>query len=148
MKIEVKVRSYDFDPLGVTHFLSYFRFVSEAFEELMEAAVRRKAMPKPGVRPKAIEVFSVSLPITKAECRYLASTRFGEILEVKPELEDVQPSHLTIKYNIYRKSNGQLVAEAHTRHAAVDKSWRRGNIPGELVETVKNLLADRVEGET
>ncbi|KYH36288.1 MAG: 4-hydroxybenzoyl-CoA thioesterase [Candidatus Hecatellales archaeon B24] len=148
MKVEVKVRSYDFDPLGVTHFLSYFRFISEAFEELMEAAVRRKAMPKPGVRLKAVEVFGVSLPITKAECRYLAPTRFGELLEVKPELEELQPSHLTIKYKISRKSNGQLVAEARTRHVAVDKSWRRAEIPGELVEIVENLLEDRAEGET
>lgn len=123
-----KVRMNDTDMAGILFFANQFRFVHDAWEDLVESE---------NISFKQIlENEPFLFVIVHAEADYLAPLNIGDQLDIHVEVESIGNSSFTMFYQIYTKDK-TVVGTAKTVHVTIDKKTRK-KIP--IPEKLKNLL--------
>lgn len=111
-----KVRMHDTDMAGILYFANQFRFVHDAWEDLVESE---------GLSFKQVlHEEDFLFVIVHVEADYLAPLNVGDRLEVHVSLEKVGTSSFTLAYDIF-KENRDLVGRAQTVHVTIDKHSRK-----------------------
>ena len=98
------------------------------------AWLRRRA-----VSYRTIEAGGVHLPVVEVTCRYLRPVRYDEELRIEAVARRHRRAGILFSYRVLRSGDGELVATAETRHAAVGSDRR----PRRLPEAVSRALGGR-----
>jgi acyl-CoA thioester hydrolase len=92
------------------------------------------------------EVYGCILPVAEARCRYRASARYDDLIQIETGLALVRSSLVKFAYKIWRKaSEGEerkLLAEGETTHVVCDKEMNKKRLPEEYVTALKALMAE------
>jgi acyl-CoA thioester hydrolase len=128
---EVRVRFAETDAQGIAHHASYVVWLEEARIEYLRAhAGGYRALQESGIEALTTEV----------HVRYVQTARFDEVLTILTRCTDVRGARFRYEYRIER--DGELVAEAWTSHAAVDRETHRPTrVPDSFKESVARAEA-------
>lgn len=111
-----KVRMNDTDMAGILYFANQFRFVHDAWEDLVE---------KENISFKQVlHEENFLFVIVHAEADYLAPLNIGDKLEIHVTVETIGNSSFTMQYLIYKEDKTQVGA-AKTVHVTIDKKTRK-----------------------
>lgn len=127
-----KIRMHDTDMAGILYFPRQFRFVHDAWEDLME----KEGMNFDTLFTKTPYAFVV----VHAEADYKAPLRVGDSLEVHVKTLHIGQTSFSIGYQIY-KEDKTLVGTAKTVHVTIDRnSWQKIPIPNQLLDSLKKYV--------
>jgi 1,4-dihydroxy-2-naphthoyl-CoA hydrolase len=114
-----KVRMHDTDMAGILFFANQFRFVNDAWEDLMESEGIFFDHLFNGKKDYAFV-------IVHADADYLAPLKVADHLEVHVKVEHIGNTSFTVGYLIHKVLGEelQLVGKGKTVHVAVDPTTR------------------------
>ena len=69
------------------------------------------------------------LMVAEASCRYKAPARFGEDVVVRTGLARATDRIIRYRYEIRRKTGGELLATGETAHVITDSKYRPSRLP-------------------
>lgn len=123
---DIRIRFAETDAQGIAHHASFVVWLEVARVAYLEAfAGGYQAIRDRGIEALTTEVF----------VRYLQAAYFDERLVVWTRCVDLRGARFRYEYRIER--DGELVAEAHSRHAIVDReTFRPTRVPAWLVDAV------------
>lgn len=111
----IRARYKETDQMGVVYYGNYFTWFevgrNEFFREL-------------GLACGELEDEGVLLPVIETGCKYINSAKFDDEVIIKTKLTKLKGIRLELRYEIYRKSNNELLVEGFTKHAFVDKELK------------------------
>jgi acyl-CoA thioester hydrolase len=123
---EVRVRFAETDAQGVAHHAAFVVWLEVARVEYLE----RFAGGYQALREQGFEALT-----TEVNVRYFRAAAFDERLTIWARCTDVRGARFRYEYRIVR--DGEIVAEASTRHATVDRvTYRPTRVPPWLAEAV------------
>lgn len=129
-RIEERVRWGDVDAASIIFYGAYIRFFEFAETELFRAV----GLPY----GRMFDELDVWLPRAHLECDFRLAARLDDLLEVAVYVGRTGTKSLRLNFEVRRKGEGQLVAEAHFVLVAV----RRGTFESVPVpEELKRRLA-------
>jgi acyl-CoA thioester hydrolase len=121
---ELRVIYGDTDQMGVVYYANYLRFFEAGRNEFIRAK---------GLRYRDFEEqFSLRLPVTEAQVRYLQPARYDDLVTVETSMAEVRRASARFGYRLVR-SDGEVLATGATVHACVDLSGRVRRLPELLV---------------
>jgi len=120
---DVKVRFAETDAQGIAHHAAFVVWLEVA----RVAHLEQRAGGYQGIRERGLEALT-----TEVQVRYHRAAYFDETLTVWARCLDVQGARFRYEYAVTR--DGELVAEASTGHATVDRETHRPTrVPAWLV---------------
>jgi len=123
---DVRVRFAETDAQGIAHHASFVVWLEVARVAYLE----RYAGGYQLIRDRGLEALTTEVSV---RCRRAAA--IDELLTVWTRCVDVRGARFTYEYRIAR--GDELVAEGHTRHAAVDRdTYRPTRVPDWLAEAI------------
>src|SRR5262249_7317063 len=106
-RTRVRVRYPETDRMGVVHHSHYLTWFEVGRTEWMRDRGRSYAeMEKDGI----------FMPVVEARCRYLASARYDEEIEIETRLAEATRIRIEFRYAVSRAADGRLLAEGSTVH--------------------------------
>ncbi len=114
----LRVRYAETDQMGVVYHGNYFAWFEVGRVELMRSM---------GFSYVALEAEGCGLPVVDASCRYRQPARYDEWLDVETTVRAVRGSIVVFSYQLRR--DGLLLAEAETKHVAVDRKMKPRRLP-------------------
>lgn len=125
-----RVRMHDTDMAGILYFPRQFRFIHDAWEDLMETE---------GLDfHKMIYEENFLFVVAHAEADYLAPLKVGDYLDVKVTCEKIGTTSFTMKYEIF-KPDGLMVGRGKTVHVTLQADTRtKIPIPPQLKSRLEN----------
>ena len=132
-EFEVRVTYADTDKMGIIYYANYFKYFELGRTELMRSL---------GIRYRDLEVQrKLFLPCVETGCRYLAPSRYDDLLVVRTWISTLGRASIRFENEIADRDLGdKVVAHGFSRHAVVNDLWRTASIPPDL----KVLLAPYV----
>jgi acyl-CoA thioester hydrolase len=112
----VRVRYADTDAMGVVYYANYFAYFEIGRVEYLRAA---------GADYREVEAGGAVAAVTRADCRYLASARFDDLLLIHTRAAAIGRATLRFEYQIRRESDELLIAEGYTEHACLNRQTLR-----------------------
>jgi acyl-CoA thioester hydrolase len=123
---EIKVRFAETDAQGIAHHASFVVWLEVARVEYLE----RFAGGYQAIRDRGIEALT-----TEVNVRYHRAASFDDRLTIEARCVDLRGARFRYEYRVTRE--GELVAEAFTRHAVVDAAtYRPTRVPDWLSEAI------------
>lgn len=123
-EFEVRVTYADTDKAGIIYYANYYRYLEQGRTELMRSL---------GVRYRDLEIQrKLFLPAVESGCKYLAPSRYDDLLIVRTWLSELGKASATFQAEIVDKELGKVVAEVFSRHAVVNDLWRPARVPPDL----------------
>jgi acyl-CoA thioester hydrolase len=134
---EVRVRYAETDQMGVVYYANYLVWFEIGRVELMRSLGMAYSQLE--------EAYDCILPVAEARCRYRASARYDDLIQIETEPALVRSSLVKFAYKIWRKaSEGEerkLLAEGETTHVVCDKEMNKARLPEKYVTALKALMA-------
>jgi len=123
---DIRVRFAETDAQSIAHHASFVVWLEVARVAYLE----RYAGGYQAIRDRGLEALT-----TEVSLRYHQAAAFDEVLTVWTRCVDVHGARFTYEYRVMR--GDELVAEGHTRHAAVDRdTYRPTRVPDWLAEAL------------
>ncbi len=124
-EFEVRVTYADTDKMGIIYYANYFKYFELGRTELMRSL---------GLRYRDLEVQrKLFLPCVETGCRYLAPSRYDDLLVVRTWISTLGRASIRFENEILdRDLGGKLVATGFSRHAVVNDLWRTAAIPPDI----------------
>jgi acyl-CoA thioester hydrolase len=123
---EIRIRFAETDAQGIAHHAAFVVWLEVA----RVAFLARYAGGYQAIRERGLEALT-----TEVFVRYHRAAAFDETLTIWTRCVDVRGARFTYEYRIER--DGELVAEAYSRHAAVDReTYRPTRLPSWLLEAL------------
>ncbi len=124
-EFDVRVTYADTDKLGIIYYANYLKFFEQGRTELLRSM---------GVRYRDLEVQrKMYLPAVEARCRYLAPSRYDDMLTVRTWIAEMGRASISFECDVVDKDlGGRLCARGFSRHAVVNDLWRTTRIPEDL----------------
>lgn len=110
-----KAQYYETDQMGVIHNSNYFRWFEEARTYFMETI---------GVPYAKMEELGMLIVMMASSCEYKQPVHYGEEAVIHQRLIFYNGYKMTVRYEVYRKSDGTLCAVGETKHALIGKDRR------------------------
>jgi acyl-CoA thioester hydrolase len=123
----VRVRYAETDKMGVVYYANYLVWFEVGRTDWLRQA---------GWTYRDMEASGVSLPVIEAHCEYRQPARYDDEIGIDSRAVPLSPVRLRFEYRLIRLTDGTLLAEGYTVHAAVDEAGR----PCRLPEPVRSLL--------
>lgn len=120
---DIRVRYSETDQMGVTYYANYFVW----FEVGRTEYFRSK-----GVDYQKIEERGIYLAVVEAQCRYLAPTRYDDLITVRTWIEKLGKSSLRFGYELVIKKSGKRIAQGTSSHVFVNRNIEPVRIPEEV----------------
>lgn len=111
-----RVRYPEVDRMGVVHHTQYFVWFELGRTELM----RSSGLPYGVLEDEA----GILFPVVEAGARYRRPARYDEVLEVRTGIAALTPVRVRFVYRIERPTDGTLLADGFSVHAAVGRDGR------------------------
>jgi acyl-CoA thioester hydrolase len=132
LSTEIKVRFAETDAQGIAHHASFLIWLEVARIEYLE----RFAGGYQAIRDRGYEALT-----TEVNVRYHRAASFDDRLTIEARCVDMRGARFRFEYRISRE--GELVAEAWTRHAVVDAhSYRPTRVPEWLAGAVSKAESE------
>ena len=136
--IEEHVRWSDIDRAGIIYYGQFLRFFEIAETELF----RSVGLPYSTVFDK----FDIWLPRVQIHFDFRTPLVLDDLIEVSAYVGRFGNKSLTLRFEVNKKPEGELVAEGHVVLACVSRStFKSVPIPAEIVEALKPYLAKVTE---
>jgi acyl-CoA thioester hydrolase len=126
----LRVRYADSDQMGVAYYANYLVWFEVGRTEWLRSR---------GYAYRTLESEGVFLPVTEAECRYLAPCRYDDLLYVVTRVGKLGRTVVRFEYRVHRE-DGALAALGHTEHCFLSRAGRPVRAPAEIAR----LLASGV----
>jgi acyl-CoA thioester hydrolase len=84
------------------------------------------------------------LVVAESYCRYKAPAYYDDVLVVRTHITELRRRSLRFGYEIFRESDGVVIAEGETGHVVTDGNGRVRSLPSAFAEL---LLSAPAEGE-
>jgi acyl-CoA thioester hydrolase len=123
--LEVRVRYAETDRMGVLHHSRMF--------VLLELA-RTEMLRQHGMNYRQMEDEGWFLVISKLSCHFKSPAYYDDVLLIDTKVVRMTHTRIDHTYRVMRQSNGDLVAEAETTLACVDRQGNMQRIPDKLKE--------------
>jgi acyl-CoA thioester hydrolase len=123
---ELRVRWTECDPAGIVYFAHYLTYF-----ELGTFEYLRSRGANWGVIRERYGFQSV--PRVEAHARFKASARYDDPIAIHTRVGDVSRKVITFESQVYRQSDGRLLAEGHIKVVLTTPEGRAGTLPSELV---------------
>lgn len=127
IRTTLRVRYPETDAMGIVHHTHYLVWFEIGRTELMRSA---------GYPYSRMEADGVRFPVVEASCRYHASARYDDMVTIETRLEEMTRVTTRFHYRVERESDGMLLAEGTTRHAATDDQGTPRRIPPAIVDAL------------
>jgi acyl-CoA thioester hydrolase len=118
----VRVRYPEVDRMGVVHHTHFFVWFELGRTELLREL---------GCTYGEMEGRGIYMPVVEAACRYRASARYDELLEIETALEEIAASRVAFRYRLHRQGTDSPLAEGRTVHATVNREGQVIRLPME-----------------
>ncbi|MBI4371840.1 MAG: acyl-CoA thioesterase [Elusimicrobia bacterium] len=124
-EFDVRVTYADTDKMGIIYYANYFKYFEQGRTELLRSL---------GVRYRDLEIQrKLFIPAVEASCRYLAPSRYDDLLIVRTWIAELGRASVSFECDIVDEDlNGQVVARGASRHAVVNDLWRTARVPDDL----------------
>ncbi len=131
---QVRVTYADTDKAGIIYYANYLKYLELGRTELMRSL---------GVRYRDLEIQrKMFLPAVKAECEYLAPSRYDDLLTIRTWISELGRASIAFECEVVDKElGGKVVARVRSRHAIVNDLYRPTRVPPDL----RVLLAPYVQ---
>ena len=126
-----KVQYYETDRMGVVHHSNYIRWMEEARIDLMTRV---------GLPYTMLEKEGLISPVVRVDCSYKYPCRFGDVVTVKPILQQYKGARFTFAYKMYL-ADGTLVSEAESTHCFTDQNGRPISLQRKRPDLYEKLAA-------
>lgn len=113
---EIEVRYAETDQMGVVHHGVYPQYLELG---------RLSWLNLFGLHYQKMEDQGILLPVYNLQISYLASAKFGDVLEVVTQLKEQPKVRICFQYQVYNKENKQLLIEASTTLVFVDAKTKK-----------------------
>jgi len=133
LEVGERVRYSETDQMGVAHNKSYF----EWFEIGRTEFCRKKGVPY-----RDIERRGYALVVVEAFCRYRRPLRYDDTVLIRIALQTMTPKKAVFAYELRAKGKEALIAHGYTVHIAVNKDGEVCPLPRDLIEKIREPLAD------
>jgi acyl-CoA thioester hydrolase len=124
----VRVRYAETDKMGVVYYANYFVWFEVGRTDLLRAS---------GWNYREMETEGFGLPVIEAHCRYRASAKYDDEIEVRTTGELLSPVRVQFSYEVIRAADAAMLATGTTVHATLDRNGR----PCRLPDRVRNVLS-------
>ena len=121
--LEVRVRYAEVDRMGVLHHSRMF--------VLLELA-RTEMLRRHGMSYRTMEDEGWFLVISRLACSFKAPAHYDDVLLIETKIARMTHTRIDHTYRVVRQSNGELIAEAETTLACVDRQGSVQRIPDSL----------------
>lgn len=130
-ELELDVRYYETDQMGIVHHSNYIRY----FE-----CGRSDMMAKAGLPIEKIEEAGVMLPIVSVECRYRKPAKMGDRIRVVSMVEKVPAAKLVVNTEIFNQDD-ELLVEGTVTLGFIDALTRRPiRCPKDLASVIESNI--------
>jgi acyl-CoA thioester hydrolase len=119
----------DTDQMGVVYYANYLRW----FERGRSEFLRQIGLPY-----GLIEQQGFHFPVTEVSCRYAASARYDDVVQIETELAELGRASLSFSYRISRQVDNDALAAGVTKHACIDQAGKVSRIPNTLIDVLKS----------
>jgi acyl-CoA thioester hydrolase len=134
---EIRVRYAETDQMGVVYYSNYLVWFEIGRVELLRSL---------GLAYSQLEsLYGCILPVAEARCRYRASARYDDQIQIETQPALVRGSLVKFAYKIWCKASGEeerkLLAEGETTHIVCDKQMNKKSLPEKYVTALKAFIA-------
>lgn len=120
-EVQLRVRYAETDKMGVVYHSNFFVWMEIGRVELMRSL---------GFDYKQMELEDdCHLPVVDARCRYKSPAYYDEEITVRTELRNLRDSLIHFGYQISRRQDSTLLAEAETTHIVVNAKMEKRVLP-------------------
>jgi acyl-CoA thioester hydrolase len=123
-EIEIRVRYYETDGQGYVHHANYLVYFEQARVEQLLALGHDYAQ---------LERDGIILVVNKFACRYHRPCKFGDTLRLQIRTVRARGARIDHEYRLLR--GNELLAEAESTLACIDRAGRVQRLPDYLLET-------------
>lgn len=117
----VRVRYAETDQMGVVYHANYLIWFEVGRVELMRAL---------GIEYKRMETDDdCHIVVADVHCRYHNSARYDEVLRVRTRIAESRNRIVAFAYEVFRDTDGQLLATGETRHVICGSNGRPKLLP-------------------
>jgi acyl-CoA thioester hydrolase len=125
---EVRVRYGETDQMGVAYYAHYLSWFEMGRSDLLRRL---------GMSYREMEAQAVFLPVVEAQCRYIKSARYDDLLRVTTRLLPPERRRLYFEYQVHRVDDQCLLATGTTLHVPVDASGKPRRLPDEWLRLLE-----------
>ena len=129
----VRVRYAETDKMGVVYHANYLVWFEVG---------RTDWLRQSGWTYRDMEIAGVSLPVIEAHCQYRHPARYDDEVDIAAQAVPMTPVRLRFNYRLTRASDGVLLAEGYTVHAAVDPSGKPCRLPDGIRRLMEHLASN------
>ncbi len=131
MKTLIRVLYKDTDKMGVAYYANYLTWFEVGRAEYMRGA---------GCSYKKLEEKNYRMPIIEAYCRYYSPAFYDDLIEIDTHIAEANKIKVKFSYQIFRKSEGKLLAEGFTIHTCTDKNNNLKKFPEFLLKILNTKI--------
>lgn len=108
------------DTMGVLYYAEYLHL----FERGRSEFIRER-----GMSYATVEERGIILPVREAQCRYRASARYDDLVQIRIGIAEWGRASITFVYELYDESRTRLLATGMTQHACINPQGRPVGVP-------------------
>jgi acyl-CoA thioester hydrolase len=130
---EIRVRYAETDKMGIVHHSNYLIWFEAGRSDLCRA--RGFSYKEMEERDDALMV------VAESYVRYKSPAFYEDILHIRTRVAEVRSRSIRFIYEVFRPTDGAVIAEGETLHVVTDTSKKVKQIP----ESYKTLLTSTIE---
>lgn len=118
---KLRVRYAETDQMGIVYHSNYFLWFEVGRVELLRQL---------GFSYRDMEAQdNCCIAVIDARCRYKSPARYDDEIIVRTQLENMRESVIRFEYELFRATDGTLLAEGDTTHIVVDREMKKTPLP-------------------
>ncbi|MDR1942298.1 MAG: acyl-CoA thioesterase [Endomicrobium sp.] len=127
--LTIRIAYADTDQMGVVYYGNYFTFFERGRTEWLREI---------GLEYTKIEERGFYFPVIYAECKYIASAKYDDLITVETKLTGITAASITCSYKV--KCADKILVSATTKHPFVNKDLKPVRFPKDIRELLEKHL--------
>ena len=117
----------DTDNMGYAYYANYFRWFEMGRTEMFRAL---------GLSYRSIEEKGIFLPVSEAQCKYLAPIQYDDEFIIETSLDTQIKGSVKFHYRLLRESPEKVIAKGFTKHPCINENGKVVRPPRFLLDIV------------
>lgn len=136
-RTKIDVRYSETDKMGIVYHANYFPWFEVA---------RSRFAAENGVNYAETEKRGLMMPLADCYCKFIKSAVYGDSVYVDTEISYLGVAKCRFDFNVYRVSDGVLLAKGYTTHAFTGENLKPLNVKKRYPDIYDKLV--KMRGET
>ncbi len=120
-KTEIRVRYAETDQMGIVHHSNYLVWFELGRSDFCRS--RGFSYKEMEERDNALMV------VAEAYCRYKSPAYYEDLLTIRTKIAEIRSRSIQFVYEVFRESDGTLLAEGETLHLVTDNNKKVRSLP-------------------